>query len=60
MGRELSREAIDVNRRQRLKKTGQTRHKRLPFDGARTPGYPKPWLSEKNLGRRFFRSIVLS
>ena len=31
-----------------------------PIDGAGTPGYPKPWLSEKILGHRFFRNIVLS
>ena len=30
------------------------------LDGAGTPGYPKPWLSEKILGHRFFRNIVLS
>ena len=35
-------------------------HQSYHVDGSGTPGYPKPWLSEKILGHRFFRNIVLS
>ena len=31
---------------------------RVRFDGSGTPGYPKPWLSEKILGHRFFVGIL--